>query len=62
MATIALGSKSVGSIVKLKVDGTAREFIVVGQTVQSLRCILRWHLATFAGLLGAETLAQLQRQ
>ena len=31
MATIALGSKSVGSIVKLKVDGTAREFIVVQQ-------------------------------
>ena len=31
MATVTLGTKAVGSIVKLKVDGVAREFIVIHQ-------------------------------
>ena len=35
MASVALSSKAVGSIVKIKVNGTLRDFIVVQQVKPS---------------------------
>lgn len=48
MANVALSNKAVGSIIKLKVDGTAREFIVVHQgrpsTLYDASCDGTWLL------------------
>ena len=45
MASVALSSKAVGSIVKIKVNGTLRDFIVVQQgKPSSIRRVLQWHM------------------
>ncbi len=64
MAATKLSSKAVGSIVKIKINGTLRDFIVVqqGKAVQPLRRFLRRHLALDEGPLRNQGMAQQQRQ
>ena len=38
MANVKLGTKSVGSIVKIKVNGASKDFIVVQQTLVGGHC------------------------
>ena len=40
MANVTIGTKPVGSIVKIKVDGTLRDFIIVHQVIYALSDLL----------------------
>ena len=52
MANVKLGTKAVGSIVKIKVNGASKDFIVVQQPEhQHLRFELQWNVAADEGHL-----------